>query len=55
VKGFARALEVLLGDDELREAMGQSAYRVTVPYFTWPRRVAEFLKELGMKPGRPEA
>ena len=45
VQGFAYALAMLLGDDELRRDMGENAYRITVPYFTWGNRVAAFLAE----------
>ncbi|MGD2177219.1 MAG: glycosyltransferase [Anaerolineae bacterium] len=54
VKGFACALEMLLSDNDLREAMGWRAYQITIPYFTWPRRVSRFLKELNVKPERPD-
>ncbi|MCP4540771.1 MAG: glycosyltransferase family 1 protein [Chloroflexi bacterium] len=47
VDGFARALEILLTDDNLRTEMGQNAYRITVPYFTWQNRVPAFLDEIG--------
>ena len=51
VEGFARALEMLLIDDELRRNMGQSAYRITVPYFTWDNMVALFVQALNLNPG----
>jgi glycosyltransferase involved in cell wall biosynthesis len=47
VKGFAYALEMLLSNDDLRKTMGQNAYHVTVPYFTWQNRVTAFLGEIG--------
>jgi glycosyltransferase involved in cell wall biosynthesis len=47
--GFAYALEMLLSDDDLRKTMGQNAYHVTVPYFTWQNRVTVFLEEIGVK------
>jgi glycosyltransferase involved in cell wall biosynthesis len=50
VKGFACALEMLLCEDDLREAMGQRAYQITIPYFTWPRRASRFLQQLKMRP-----
>jgi hypothetical protein len=40
---------MLLSDDDLREALGQRAYQITIPYFTWPRRVTSFLQELGVE------
>jgi mannosylfructose-phosphate synthase len=43
VQGFAYAMEMLLTDDDLRKEMGRSAYRATVPYFTWRSRVSAFL------------
>jgi glycosyltransferase involved in cell wall biosynthesis len=50
VQGFACALEMLLLDDGLREEMGRNAYRITVPYFTWPKRVTAFLDQAGVSP-----
>jgi glycosyltransferase involved in cell wall biosynthesis len=50
VNGFARALEMLLSDGDLREEMGRRAYQITVPYFTWPRRVSRFLQEVNIEP-----
>ncbi len=47
VDGFARALETLLADDDLRAEMGRNAYRVTIPYFTWQNMVPAFLSEIG--------
>jgi mannosylfructose-phosphate synthase len=44
--GFARALETLLTDDDLRAEMGRNAYRSTVPYFTWQNQVPAFLDEI---------
>jgi glycosyltransferase involved in cell wall biosynthesis len=55
VKGFAFALEMLLSDDDVREAMGQSAYRITIPYFTWPNRVSSFLEQVNITPECPDA
>ena len=48
VAGFALALETLLVDDRLREQMGQGAYAITIPYFTWPSMVESFLKQIGV-------
>jgi glycosyltransferase involved in cell wall biosynthesis len=50
VDGFAHALELLLSNDELRERMGQNAYHITVPYFTWDNMVTLFLEEIGARP-----
>ena len=51
VEGFARALEMLLTDDDLRRGMGQRAYRITVPYFTWENMVTRFAQSLKLVPG----
>lgn len=51
VDGFAGALELLLGDDELRKKMGDRAHRITLPYFTWERTVKLFLNRAGIEPG----
>jgi glycosyltransferase involved in cell wall biosynthesis len=50
VDGFAHALELLLTNEELRRTMGQNAYHITVPYFTWGNMVTVFLDEIGVKP-----
>ena len=46
VEGFAEALSLLLSDDQLRESMGRKAYKLTIPRFTWPRVVEQFLQDL---------
>lgn len=48
VCGFGDALELLLLDDERREAMGRRAYDLTIPYFTWRSRVTDFLEALNV-------
>lgn len=48
VQGFAQAMVLLLSDQELHDKIGQYAYKVTVPYFTWDNMVARFLKELDL-------
>jgi glycosyltransferase involved in cell wall biosynthesis len=48
VHGFARALEILLADEDLRQGMGEKAYHITVPSFTWPDRVRAFLDQIGL-------
>jgi mannosylfructose-phosphate synthase len=50
VDGFAHALEMLLSNDEVRKTMGQNAYHITVPYFTWGNMVTVFLDEIGVNP-----
>ena len=46
IGGFACALTLLLTDAELRQRMGQSAYRTTIPYFTWEKRVTALLDQV---------
>jgi glycosyltransferase involved in cell wall biosynthesis len=46
VDAFAEALDRLLGDDQLREGMGKRAYEITIPRFTWPYIVEQFLEEI---------
>ncbi len=50
VNGFAHALEMLLSDDDLRRKMGQNAYHITVPHFTWGNMVSAFLDAVGVGP-----
>lgn len=40
---FVRATESLLRDDKLRGRMGRAARAITVPAFTWPRTLKQFL------------
>ncbi len=49
VKGFACALTMLLSDGDRRETMGERAYRLTIPYFTWRNRVSSFLDQLDLE------
>jgi glycosyltransferase involved in cell wall biosynthesis len=51
VDGFARALEMLLTDDDLRKEMGRNAHDVTIPRFTWRNVVTVFLGEMSIDPG----
>ena len=46
VEGFSLALKYLLDDDDLRKKMGEAAFENTIPYFTWPHIVNDFIKEL---------
>ncbi len=46
VDGFAQALDILLSDDALQSEMGQRAYEITIPRFTWEQIVKEFLESL---------
>jgi mannosylfructose-phosphate synthase len=44
VDAFTRALDILLSDEALRSEMGQRAYEITIPRFTWEQVVSEFLE-----------
>jgi len=46
IDGFAFALDKLLSDENLRQEMGECAYRATIPYFTWDHIVRDFDREL---------
>lgn len=46
VAGFAHALELLLSDETLRKKMGDHAYHITVPTFTWESVVCKFLEAM---------
>ncbi len=48
VRGFAWAMEMLLTDDDLRREMGNNAYHITVPRFTWRSKTIAFLEEIGV-------
>ena len=45
VAGFACAIDRLLTDEPLRTRMGQEAYRITIPYFTWDGMTRQFLED----------
>lgn len=44
VEGFAGAIDLLLSDEPLRKTMGLSAFKATIPYFTWEHIVQDFLE-----------
>ena len=46
VMGFAGALGLLLGEEDLRSRMGAVAYEITVPAFGWDRLAAGFLDDV---------
>ena len=48
VPGFAFALAVLLSDAELRKQLGDRAYEITIPEFTWEKVTKTFLSEAGI-------
>ncbi len=45
VAGFACGIERLLDDEPLRAQMGQEAYHITIPYFTWEGMTRQFLEQ----------
>lgn len=47
VDGFACAIEKLLTDDPMRRRMGDEAYRITIPYFTWDGMTRQFMEDVG--------
>jgi glycosyltransferase involved in cell wall biosynthesis len=49
VDGFAYALELLLKNDALREEMGENAYHITIPYFTWKDMTRRFLEAINVE------
>ncbi len=48
IRGFAYAIELLLKDEELRTKLGEKAYSLTIPYFTWEKVVKDFLNTVGV-------
>ena len=48
VDGFAKALKTLLKDQDMCLEMGERAYQITIPYFTWKSRTRAFLEEIEM-------
>ena len=46
VDGFTQALVTLLSDEKLCRQMGENAYNVTIPRFTWDKVTQEFLEAL---------
>lgn len=51
---LAAALSLLLDDEALRRELGEAAYRITIPRFTWKTATVRFLRESGI-PGPPAA
>jgi len=47
LEGFAGAIEMLLADAQKRREMGDAAYELTIPYFTWDGMTRQFLEDLG--------
>ena len=46
IHGFAQAINLLLSDPDLRRKLGENAYKITIPYFTWGNVVGEFLDSI---------
>jgi len=44
IEGFANAIDLLLSDETFRKNTGSSAFKATIPYFTWDHIVHDFLK-----------
>lgn len=49
VDGFARALEIMLEDEDLRHEMGKRAFDMTIPYFTWEGMTERFMDAAGIE------
>lgn len=46
VEGFALAIGKLLEDQAFQKEMGQKAYDITIPYFTWSDMVKRFMQTI---------
>lgn len=46
VDGFAFAISRLFSDENLRREMGERAYEITIPYFTWDDMARRFLESI---------
>lgn len=51
VDGFAHAIDMLLSDEALRREMGQQAYHITIPFFTWKHMTLRLLGTVGVDLG----
>jgi mannosylfructose-phosphate synthase len=47
VAGFSAAVNYLLENDEKRRRMGETAYNLTIPYFSYENIIKKFVNELG--------
>lgn len=54
VDGFAHAIEHLIANEDLQEEMGQRAYHITIPYFTWKGMTQRFLDAIDVSMPNPE-
>ena len=48
IEGFTTAIKWLFSNEEVRKKMGEAAYNITIPYFTWKNIVSGFLEESGI-------
>ena len=46
INGFAHALDMLLLNPDMRQQLGEAAYNITIPYFTWDNMVREFISNV---------
>ena len=46
IDGFAFAISRLFSDENLRRKMGERAYEITIPYFTWDDMTRRFLDSI---------
>lgn len=54
VEATAEGMRLMLTDEELRRHMGDRAYRITIPRFTWRRVTRAFLEHAGVAlPAQP--
>ena len=49
VEGFSAAMITLLQDNQLRTRMGDAAYHITIPYFSYDNIVSEFISDLSKR------
>ena len=48
VPSLVCAMELLLCDPKITQKSAENALKITIPYFTWDRRVADFLKQVSI-------
>jgi mannosylfructose-phosphate synthase len=54
IEGYASALMILLADPALRSTMGENAYEITIPRFTWLNQVHSFLNDISHATSKQE-
>ena len=45
-EGFAHAISLIINDETLERRMGEQAYSICIPYFTWKSMIKVFLKDI---------